>query len=182
MSTLSIDLVLGATVPPQGNRGNVDKYRTPQLGGVRISAMVVSFRFVVSDFRRLSDRCHWRSHVTAVFYTPIDSPRSWSGGWIRKNSRPMPNPRDSPTLAGATYGRSSSPVSRLGGGRSTPLVVITPWALPPLTQCRGSDQCSLGHRGRCSGLTPPPTCCPVRVSGLGSHVRFLSDPITDSDH
>ena len=154
MSTLSIDLVLGATVPPQGNRGNVDKYRTPQLGGVRISAMVVSFRFVVSDFRRLSDRCHWRSHVTAVFYTPIDSPKSWSGGWIRKNSRPMPNPRDAPTLAGATYGRSSSPVSRLGGGRSTPLVVITPWALPPLNSAgvRTSARTVIGADAR--GLRP----------------------------
>lgn len=67
MSTLSIDLVLGATVPPQGNRGNVDKYRTPQLGGVRISAMV-SFRFVVSDFRRLSDRCHGRCMSPPFLY------------------------------------------------------------------------------------------------------------------
>lgn len=93
---------------------------------------MVSFRFV-SSFQTFvvcpivatGGACHRR------FCTPIDSPRSWSGGWIRKNSRPMPNPRDAPTLAGATSGRSSSPVSRLGSGRvDSPSARIVPDPLP----------------------------------------------------
>lgn len=134
---------------------------------------MVSFRFV-SSFQTFvvcpivatGGACHRR------FCTPIDSPRSWSGGWIRKNSRPMPNPRDAPTLAGATSGHSSSPVSRLGSGRVDSPGRRHPLGISATDQCKGSGQCSHGHRGRCSGLTPPPTCCPVRVSGLGSHGPF----------